>query len=141
MGGCSSDSLRYHRKHSATGVLLHLSRDRGGISVGALTLTPHTLQIRGAAFSHPKFEGWVFKSTVKQVFFDNPPPNLGGKFHPPNLGGVGCQGRFLSGQGGPQNSLRKSGRLASVQFRLSVWMVLRAGKSRPWTNASLGGNL
>ena len=26
--GCSSDSLRYHRKHSA---LLHLSRDRGGI--------------------------------------------------------------------------------------------------------------
>ena len=28
--GCSSDSLRYHRKHSATGVLLHLSRDKGG---------------------------------------------------------------------------------------------------------------
>ena len=28
--GCSSDSLRYHRKHCATGVLLHLSRDRGG---------------------------------------------------------------------------------------------------------------
>ena len=28
--GCSSDSLRYHRKHSATGVLLHLCRDRGG---------------------------------------------------------------------------------------------------------------
>ena len=28
--GCSSDSLRYHRKHSATGVLLHLSRDMGG---------------------------------------------------------------------------------------------------------------
>ena len=28
--GCSSDSLRYRRKHSATGVLLHLSRDRGG---------------------------------------------------------------------------------------------------------------
>ena len=36
--GCSSDSLRYHRKHSATGVLLHLSRDRGGISVGSLSL-------------------------------------------------------------------------------------------------------
>ena len=28
--GCISDSLRYGRKHSATGVLLHLSRDRGG---------------------------------------------------------------------------------------------------------------
>ena len=28
--GCTSDSLRYHRKCSATGVLLHLSRDRGG---------------------------------------------------------------------------------------------------------------
>ena len=28
--GCSSDSLRCHRKHSAIGVLLHLSRDRGG---------------------------------------------------------------------------------------------------------------
>ena len=27
--GWSSDSLRYHRKHSATGLLLHLSRDRG----------------------------------------------------------------------------------------------------------------
>ena len=27
---CSSDSLRYHMKHSATGVLLHLCRDRGG---------------------------------------------------------------------------------------------------------------
>ena len=33
--GCSSDSLRYLRKHSVTGVLLHLSRDRGGISVGS----------------------------------------------------------------------------------------------------------
>ena len=30
--GCSSDSLRYHRKHNATGVLLHL-----GISVGSLS--------------------------------------------------------------------------------------------------------
>ena len=31
--GCSSDSLRYHRKHSATWVLyfLHLSRDRGEV--------------------------------------------------------------------------------------------------------------
>ena len=28
--GCSSDSLRYHRKHSATEVLLDLSRDKGG---------------------------------------------------------------------------------------------------------------
>ena len=27
--GCSSDDLRYHRKHSATGVLLHLCRVRG----------------------------------------------------------------------------------------------------------------
>ena len=27
--GCSSDGLRYHRKHIATGVLLHQSRDRG----------------------------------------------------------------------------------------------------------------
>ena len=31
--GCSSDSLWYHRKHSATGVLRQVSRDRGGISV------------------------------------------------------------------------------------------------------------
>ena len=29
--GCSSDSPRYNRKDSATGVLLHLSRDRGGV--------------------------------------------------------------------------------------------------------------
>ena len=35
--GCSGDSLRYHRKHSATGVLLHLSRDGGGVSVGSLS--------------------------------------------------------------------------------------------------------
>ena len=35
--GYSSDSLRHHRKHSATGVLLHLSRDRGGISVRSLS--------------------------------------------------------------------------------------------------------
>ena len=28
--GYCGESLRYHRKHSATGVLLHLSRDRGG---------------------------------------------------------------------------------------------------------------
>ena len=34
--GCSSGRLRYHRKHSATGVFLHLSRDGGGISVGSL---------------------------------------------------------------------------------------------------------
>ena len=57
-----------------------------------ITLTTHTLQIWGVAFSPPKFQGWVFESTVKQVFFDNPPPKLGGKFHSPNLGGVGCQG-------------------------------------------------
>ena len=41
--GCSSDSLRYHRKHSATGVLLHLSRNRGGISVGSLRDCPYHL--------------------------------------------------------------------------------------------------
>ena len=29
-GGGSSDSLRYHRKHSATGVVPHVSRDGGG---------------------------------------------------------------------------------------------------------------
>ena len=29
--GCSSDSLRYHWKHTATGVLQHLSRYRGGV--------------------------------------------------------------------------------------------------------------
>ena len=38
--GCSSDSLQYHRKHSATGVLLHLSRDRGAISVGTKRMEP-----------------------------------------------------------------------------------------------------
>ena len=32
--GRSCDSPRRHRKHNATGVLLHLSCDRGGISVG-----------------------------------------------------------------------------------------------------------
>ena len=36
--GCSSDCLRYHRKHRASRVLLHLSSDRGGgISVGSLS--------------------------------------------------------------------------------------------------------
>ena len=35
--GCSSDGLRYHRKHSATGVLLRLSRD-GVVSIGSLRL-------------------------------------------------------------------------------------------------------
>ena len=35
--GCSSDSLRYHRKRCATGVLLHLSRDRGGVCFGRVT--------------------------------------------------------------------------------------------------------
>ena len=35
--GCSSDSLRDHRKNSVTGVLLHLSRDRGAISVASLS--------------------------------------------------------------------------------------------------------
>ena len=39
--GCSSDSLRCHRKHSATGVLLHLSCDKGGISVGSLRESLH----------------------------------------------------------------------------------------------------
>ena len=36
-GGGSGDSLRYHRKHSATGVLLHLSRDGGGGYFGRVT--------------------------------------------------------------------------------------------------------
>ena len=31
--GCSSNSLRYHRKHSATEVLLHLSHDEGGVGI------------------------------------------------------------------------------------------------------------
>ena len=38
-GVASSDSLRYHRKHSATGVLLHLSRDRGGGTICPKTIT------------------------------------------------------------------------------------------------------
>ena len=40
------------------------------------TLTTHTPQIRGVALSPPKFQGWVFESTVKQVFFDNLPPKF-----------------------------------------------------------------
>ena len=32
--GCSSDSLRYHRKHSATGVARQVSRDRGVFRLG-----------------------------------------------------------------------------------------------------------
>ena len=36
--GCSSDSLRYHRKHSVTGVLLHLSRGRGGYCYTCLAI-------------------------------------------------------------------------------------------------------
>ena len=43
--GCSSDSLRHHRKHSATGVLLHLSRDRGVISVGSLRRYVHNFSV------------------------------------------------------------------------------------------------
>ena len=41
--GCSSDTLRYHRKRSATGVLLHLSRDRGGYFGRVAKLTPGCL--------------------------------------------------------------------------------------------------
>ena len=33
--GCSSESLRYHKKHSSSRVLLHVSRDGGVISVGS----------------------------------------------------------------------------------------------------------
>ena len=36
MWGYSSESLRHHRKHVATGVLLHMSRDRG--YVGRVTI-------------------------------------------------------------------------------------------------------
>ena len=36
-GGCSSDSLRYHRKRSATGLLLHMSRDKAGGYFGRVT--------------------------------------------------------------------------------------------------------
>ena len=63
---------------------------------GEKPLTPHTPQIRGVAFSPRKVQGWAFKSTVKQVFLLTiHPRNLGGKFHPPNLGGVDyCQGTF-----------------------------------------------
>ena len=39
-------SLRCHRKHSATGVLLHLSRDRGDISVGSLSFPQEGLRLK-----------------------------------------------------------------------------------------------
>ena len=32
------------------------------------------------------------ESTVKQVFFDNPPPKFRGQISPPKFGGLGCQG-------------------------------------------------
>ena len=35
---CSSDRLQYRRKHSATGVERQVSSDRGGISVGSLSV-------------------------------------------------------------------------------------------------------
>ena len=56
-------------------------------------MRPKMRLVRGVAFSPPKLQGWVFKSTVKQVFFTIHPPNLRGEFHPPHLGGMGCQGR------------------------------------------------
>ena len=51
--GCSGDSLRYPRKHSATRVLLHLSRDRGGgISVGSLSKSCDASLVRCALAAH-----------------------------------------------------------------------------------------
>ena len=47
--GCSSDSLRYHRKHSATGVMLHLSPDRGGY-LGRVTGTR----------KHTRYKCWLY---------------------------------------------------------------------------------
>ena len=49
----------------------------------------------GGEDSTPKFREWAPENTVKQVFFEDPPPNLGGESPPPNLGGVGFQGVFL----------------------------------------------
>ena len=62
------------------------------VSQQGCTLTTHTPQIRGVAFSPPKFQGWVFKSTVKQAFFDNPPPKSKGQISPPKFGGYGLSG-------------------------------------------------
>ena len=51
-----------------------------------IPLTTHTPQIWGVAFSPPTFQGWVFESAVKEVFFDNPPPKFRGQILPQVLG-------------------------------------------------------
>ena len=60
--GCSSDRLRCHRKHSPTGVLLHLSHDRGGggISVGSLIIAVYWQ--RGFEVKNSYFEIALFIS-------------------------------------------------------------------------------
>ena len=37
----------------------------------------------------------MFESTVKQVFFDSPPPKFRGQMSPPEFGGYGSSGRFF----------------------------------------------
>ena len=65
--GCSSDSLRYHRKHSATWVLLHLSRNRGGVfRSGHYGSTLSTL------FARPFF--LLFFPSPPSPSFPNPSP-------------------------------------------------------------------
>ena len=71
--GCSSDSLRYHRKHSATGVLLHLSHHRGGISVGSLSTwlgTRCMYERKLSLFETPfwTLDCWDFTGTHSLVF-------------------------------------------------------------------------
>ena len=68
--GCSSDNLRYHRKHSSTGVLLHLSRDEGGY-FGRVT------KARNLFCSRPM--GLQLKEILPKTFpkknFGQPPPS------------------------------------------------------------------
>ena len=68
--GCSSDSLRYHRKHSATGVLLHLSRDRGGYFGQVAKLAPPKKGVvRGA---DEKFAHFFYLSKPLQYVHTTP---------------------------------------------------------------------
>ena len=70
--GCSSDSLRYHRTHIATGVLLHLSRDRGRY-FGRVTKKWHDQShsnLAKKARKKNKVLGSVFGRTdFSQIFF------------------------------------------------------------------------
>ena len=91
---------------------------------------PYPPTLGGGVFTPQIWAVGVQKYCKTSVFLTIHPPTLGAKFHPPNLGGMGCQGIMWVRKRSPQNShqisrqiFREKKRHININFLL--WLTSR----------------